>query len=82
MTVATLKPRTTFAYLMLLDGRCLATNHYGPCGLSHLNQWGWVCGYITREFDCDENAVSCVETDDGDFIAVDGLIIGYLDLQR
>ena len=79
---AALKTPIRVGYLMLLDGRCIASNHYGDCGLSRHNQWPWIVGHMISEYGCDENEVSCVETDTGDFIAVDGLIVGYLDVQQ
>ena len=81
-TTALLKPRTTFVYLMLLDGRCIATNHMGECGLSRHNQWNWVIEHITAAYECEPEDVTCEETDTGDYIAVNGLIVGYLDFQR
>lgn len=72
------KPRIRFAYLMSLDGRCIATNHYGECGLNRHNQWAWIVGYMVNEFGCDPDNVYCIETDEGDRITVDGEPVAYL----
>ena len=80
-TITIEKPKTRIAYLMLTDGlrvRCIGTNHYGECGLTRHNQWGWIIGHMISEFGCEPDDVSCVETDDGDRIAVNGKIVGEL----
>lgn len=67
------------ARVIMLDGRCIATNHFGPCGLDHLNLWGWVSAAIAAECECSADDVHCVETVDGDFISADNLIVAYLE---
>jgi hypothetical protein len=74
-SLAATKPRIRFAYLILTDGRCIGSNHFGPCGLDHLNQWDWIVGHLISEFGCNADDVSCVETDEGDRIAVNGKIV-------
>lgn len=73
------KPRTRFAYLMLTDGRVIGSNHYGEFGLNRLNQWAWIVGHMISEFGCNPDDVSCVETDEGDRIAVNGKIVAQLE---
>ena len=68
----TTRPAVPFVYLMLIDGRCLASNVYGEFGINRHNQWSWIVGMIVGEFGCDPEAVTCLETEDGDMIAVNG----------
>ena len=64
-----------WAYLIALDGRrCFTSNHYGDCGLNRHNQWAWIVGHMIDETGCNPDDVSCVETDDGDRIAINGKI--------
>jgi hypothetical protein len=74
--------RTKWAYLMLIkDGhldRCIASNHYGDCGLTHMNKWAWVVGNLINETGCNPDSVHCVETDEGDKITIDGKVAAYL----
>jgi hypothetical protein len=80
-SLATIRKPTKFAYLMVNEGprvRCVGSNFYGDCGLNHTNQWAWIVGHMISEFGCEPDDVSCVETDDGDKIAVAGKIVGEL----
>lgn len=71
-TQITARPAVPFIYLMLIEGRCLASNVRGEVGINRHNQWAWIVGNIVGEFGCAPEAVSCVESDEGDLIAVDG----------
>ena len=66
------RPAVPFIYLMLIEGRCLASNVRGEVGINSRNQWSWIVGNIVGEFGCDPEAVTCLETDEGDMIAVNG----------
>lgn len=72
------RPAVPFIYLMLIEGRCLASNVRGEFGINRHNQWAWIVGYIVGEFGCAPEAVTCIETDDGDKIAVDGRPVAEL----
>lgn len=72
------RPAVPFIYLMLIDGRCLASNVRGEVGINRHNQWAWIVGNIVGEFGCNPEAVTCIETDDGDKIAVDGKPVAEL----
>ena len=67
------RPAVPFIYLMLIEGRCLASNVRGEVGINSRNQWAWVVGNIVGEFGCDPDAVTCLQTEDGDKIAIDGV---------
>jgi len=66
------RPAVPFIYLMLIKGRCLASNVRGEVGINRHNQWSWIVGAIVGEFGCAPEAVTCIETETGDQIAVDG----------
>ena len=66
------RPAVQFIYLMLIEGRCLASNVRGEVGINSKNQWAWIVGAMVNEFGCDPDDVSCLETDEGDLIAVNG----------
>lgn len=70
-TLAT-RPAVPFIYLMLIEGRCLASNVRGEVGINRHNQWSWIVGHIVGEFGCAPESVTCIETEDGDRICVDG----------
>lgn len=72
------KPRTRFVYIVLTDGRVIGSNHYGEFGINYTNQWPWIVGHMISEFGCNPDDVSCVETDEGDRIAVKGEIAAEL----
>lgn len=77
-TATTLQPTKTL-YLMLTDsGRCLSRNFRGEFGIHSHNQWSWIVGSICGEFDCEPEQVSCIETEDGDKIALDGVAVAEL----
>lgn len=77
-TATTIKPTKT-VYLMLTDsGRCLSRNFRGEFGINSHNQWSWIVGSICGEFDCEPEQVSCIETEDGDKIALDGVAVAEL----
>lgn len=78
------RPRTRFAYLILTDGRCIGTNHYGDCALNHTNEWAWIVGHMVDEFGCDPDAVHIEEggeSDEHDWITIDGTRVGYLKVE-
>lgn len=67
------------AYLMVIEGdRCIASNHYGDCGLTVWNVFTWAARHLSAEFECDVDDVCCIETDDGDRFTVNGMIVAYL----
>lgn len=81
----TKRPQTRFAYVFVESGihvRCIGTNHYGDCGLNHLNQWAWIVGLMVNEFGCDPDAVHCEEGEDGEeFITIDGKRVGRVEIE-
>ena len=80
-TITIERPRIKVGYLMLTDGlrvRCISSNIMGEHGINRHNQWAWIVGMMVDEFNCEPEDVSCVETADGDKIAVKGTIVGEL----
>jgi hypothetical protein len=65
--------------VMTIDGRCIASNHYGAYGINRLNRWTWIQEAIAAECECSMDDVGCIETDEGDFFTADGLIVAYLE---
>ena len=73
--------KTRFAYLMLLDNRCIASNHYGECGLNHRNKWSWIVGALVQEFGCDPESITIIEMNENeprDLISINGDPVAYL----
>jgi hypothetical protein len=70
------------ATLTLLDGRRLATNHYGSAGLTMQNVWNWVVGHLAAEFSCEPDEISIIESNDDearDLIALRGSPIAFIE---
>lgn len=66
-----------------MKGHQIAENIYCADGVNARNQWGWIVAHVKEHFGCDEDDVSCVETDDGnDMIAVRGKIVAYSEIER
>ena len=63
------------------NGKRIASNIYGANGINHTNQWGWIVDAVKEHFGCDEDDVECVETEDGDMIAVCGKIVAFTEIE-
>jgi hypothetical protein len=65
----------------VLGGREIAQNIYCADGVNARNQWGWIVDHVKEHFGCDEDDVECIETEDGDMIAVCGKIVAYTEIE-
>lgn len=78
-TITDTRPPVVGLYLTLLDDRrIIASNIRSEYGIHRHNQWEWIVGNIVGWFGCDADDVSCLETEDGDMIAVKGSPVAEL----
>lgn len=69
------QPRLTHIVLHLADGFKWIETWLDN---SQLRKWSWIAEQFAEEFNCRPDDVDCVQTDDGDKIAVRGKIVGYV----
>lgn len=63
-----LRPKYHRCRITALDGRRIASASF----TDSMNSWPWVQEQVAAEFACEPDDVTCVETDDGDMVAVRG----------
>lgn len=64
----TLRPTYHRCRIKALDGRRIASASFTDPS----NAWPWVQDTVAAEFDCEPDDVTCLETADGEFVAVRG----------
>lgn len=37
------------------------------------SQWDWISATVAHEFECDPNDLDCLDTEDGDFVVLNGV---------
>lgn len=79
MTTISAPPRTpptanALCYLHdHLTGRCLGSLWHRGIG----TKWDWIAATVASEYGCSADDVDCIETDDGDKITVNGVVVAY-----
>lgn len=64
------------SYIMdAMTDRCIASASFTD---PLLYRWPWVQHVVAAQYECDPEAVGCIETDDGDKITAAGEVVAYL----